>query len=117
MVDKNIRVDKNFNKQIEDIKKKRLSRKIDKDKISSSAITKLIPKHKDWGKVKKDIIENKTIRVDPTFESEIEDIKKKRLENKMDVKKVSNRAITSLIPKHNFWKRIKEDIINFKFNK
>lgn len=117
MSDKNIRVGKNFNEQIKDIKKERLNRKIDKEKISSSKITSLIPKHKDWKQVKEDIIENKTIRVDPTFQSEIEDIKKKRVENKMDRKRVSNRTITSLIPKHNFWKRMKEDIINFKFNK
>lgn len=60
-------------------------------------------------------MKNKTIRVDPRFKNEMEEIKKERLDRKIDKKKVSSRAITSLIPRHKLWKKIKEDIIEYIF--
>ena len=62
-------------------------------------------------------IEDKTTRVDPEFNEEIEDIKRERLKRLIDVKASSSRKITSMIPKHNFWKRMKEDMINRKLKK
>lgn len=63
---------------------------------------------------------DRTIRVDKRFNDEIEDIKKERLKRLKDTNKTSSRKITSMIPKHKFWKRIKEEIIELpksKFNK
>ncbi len=60
-------------------------------------------------------MEDKTIRVNKEFNDEIEDIKKERLKKLIDTTETPSRKITSMIPKHKFWKRIKEDIINHKF--
>ncbi len=60
-------------------------------------------------------MEDKTIRVDKEFNNQIEEIIKERLKRLIDTSKISSRKITSLIPKHNSWKRMKEDIINRKF--
>ena len=60
-------------------------------------------------------MKDKTIRIDPRFNNEIQEIKKERLDNKIDKKKVSDRAITSLIPRHKLWARIKRDILEYRF--
>ena len=65
----------------------------------------------------KKTIENITTRVDPKFKQEMIEIKENRINNGNDKKKMSDREITGLIPKHNFWGKIKEDIINFKEDK
>lgn len=55
--------------------------------------------------------ENKTTRVHPKFKEELNDIKKKRIKDGLDKKKKSDRAITGLIIRHDYWKDIKGDII------
>lgn len=65
----------------------------------------------------KKTIENITTRVDPKFKQEMREIKEDRLINGNDKKKMSDREITGLIPKHNFWRKIKEDIINLTKDK
>ena len=52
--------------------------------------------------------EDKQIRVGINFHNEMEDIKKKRIELKIDKK--------NMIPKHELWDRIKDDLINFDFD-
>ena len=59
-------------------------------------------------------MQDKTVRVDREFNNQIEEIIKERLKRLIDTKKISSREITSLIPKHNSWKRMKEDMINRK---
>ncbi len=67
---------------------------------------------------KKIKIKNQVIqRIDKRFSKEIEEIQKERLKKLIDTTKTSSRKITSLIPKHKFWDRMKKDIINLKFNK
>lgn len=61
------------------------------------------------------IIKNSTIRVDVRFNGELEDIKNKRLKSKIDKKKISSNKITSLIPRHKWWEKIKEEIIEYPF--
>ncbi|KKK78254.1 hypothetical protein LCGC14_2845390 [marine sediment metagenome] len=65
----------------------------------------------------KTIIKDKEIRVDERFNNELEEIKGERLKKLIDTKKTSNRKITSMIPKHDLWIRIKRDIINHIFDK
>ena len=60
---------------------------------------------------------NITVRIDPRFNEELEDIKDKRLERKIDKKRISSRKLTSLIPRHKWWKKIKEEIIEYTFRK
>ncbi len=60
-------------------------------------------------------MEDKTIRVDTRFNKEIGEIKKARLDSKIDEKKTSDRAITSLIPRHKLWAKIKKDILGYRF--
>ena len=60
-------------------------------------------------------MKDKTIRVDTRFKKEIEEIKKERLDNKIDNKKASDRVITSLIPRHKLWIKIKKDILGYRF--
>lgn len=57
----------------------------------------------------------KIIRVGTNFADQINEIRNERLKRNIDKKKISDRKITGLIPKHNFWGKIKEDLINFKF--
>ncbi len=57
----------------------------------------------------KDII----TRVSVKFEEELKEIKKDRINKGINKKKISNRAITDLITKHNLWPQIKEDIVNY----
>jgi len=58
---------------------------------------------------------DKTIRISSRFNDEIEEVKEKRKEIKIDKKRISSRALTSLIPRHKLWKKIKEDMIEYKF--
>ncbi len=60
---------------------------------------------------------NITVRIDPRFNSELEDIKDKRLKRKIDKKRISSRKLTSLIPRHKRWEKIKEEIIEYIFKK
>lgn len=62
-------------------------------------------------------MEDKTIRVDKEFSNQIEEIQKERLKRLIDTTKTPSRKITSMIPKHKFWKQFKKDIINYKFKK
>ena len=57
-----------------------------------------------------------TIRVDTEFNNQIGEIQKQRLKNLKDINKTSSRKVTSMIPKHKFWQKIKEDIIRWDFN-
>ncbi len=114
---KNIRADPKFKTEMENIKKKRVCKKVDKKKTSDKKLTSMIPKHNSWKKMKEDIINDKTVRVDPTFNDEIEDIKKKRFEMGIDYKKISTRQITSMIIKHNFWGLVKADLEKVKLNR
>ncbi len=59
--------------------------------------------------------EDKTIRVAKEFNNEIEEIQKERLKRLIDTVRTPSRKITSMIPKHKVWGKIKEDIINHKF--
>ena len=56
-------------------------------------------------------------RINVRFNKELEDIKDKRLERKIDKKRISNNKITSLIPRHKRWEKIKEEIIEYIFQK
>ena len=60
---------------------------------------------------------NITVRIDPRFNDELEDIKDKRLERKIDKKRISSRKLTSLIPRHKRWEKIKEEIIEYVFKR
>ena len=60
---------------------------------------------------------NITVRIDPRFNDELEDIKDKRLERKIDKKRISSRKLTSLIPRHKRWGRIKEEMIEYMFKR
>ncbi len=55
------------------------------------------------------------IRVDVRFKDEINDIQNKRVERKMDKKKISSNKLTSLIPRHKWWEKIKEEMIEYPF--
>ena len=55
--------------------------------------------------------QNVTARIGEDFSKEIEDIKDKRLERKIDRKRKSTRKLTNLIVKHADWQKIKEDTI------
>jgi hypothetical protein len=59
---------------------------------------------------------NKTNRIDPKFNEELEEIQQKRLDKKLDKTKTSIRELTLWITKHNFWPQIKEEMINFDKN-
>ncbi len=54
---KTARIGEDFNKEIEEIKKERKKRGIDKNKKSTRILTNLIVKHRDWNKIKEDTIE------------------------------------------------------------
>jgi len=58
----------------------------------------------------------KTTRIDLNFSDELADIRKKRLENGNDKKKISDRKLTALIPKHKNWGSIKKEMINLNQN-
>lgn len=60
-------------------------------------------------------MKDSTIRVDVRFNKELEDIKDKRLKSKIDKKRISSNKITSLIPRHKLWEKIKEEIIEYPF--
>lgn len=60
---------------------------------------------------------NITVRIDPKFNDELEDIKKKRLERKTDKKRISVRKLTSLIPRYKKWGKMKEEMIDYSFRK
>lgn len=55
-----------------------------------------------------------TIRVGTTFREELEEIKRRRIESGIDKCKKSDRILTSLIVKHNLWKEIKEEMIEYE---
>ena len=58
--------------------------------------------------------ENVKARIGEDFSKEIEEIKKERLERKVDKKRKSTRKLTNLIVKHRDWKKIKEDTIKIR---
>jgi len=59
MKEKNItaRIGEEFSKELEDIKKERVDRGIDKKKKSTRRLTNLMVKHKHFQKIKEDTIE------------------------------------------------------------
>lgn len=58
-------------------------------------------------------------RVGCKFQEELNDIRQKRMDEKVDDRKATNPELTNMIPRHKNWKEIKEDLINhiFKRNK
>lgn len=58
---------------------------------------------------------NHTVRVGDNFHKEIEDIKQERLDNGTDQKKKSTRVLTDLLVRHNFWNKIKKEMIEHEF--
>lgn len=59
---------------------------------------------------------NIKVRIAEEFNNEIEDIKIKRLELGGNNKKFnSSRILTKLLIKHNYWNKMKKDIINYRF--
>jgi hypothetical protein len=62
--------------------------------------------------VKKKKIKERTTRIDERFSNELKEIRKARLKNRMDKKKISDRRLTALIPKHKKWPLIKREIID-----
>lgn len=57
---------------------------------------------------------NKTARIGEDFSNELEEVKEKRLEKKIDKKRKSTKKLTNLIIKHKYWSKIKEDLIKIK---
>jgi len=53
------RIGNDFEKELDEIKRIRLEKGIDKKKKSTRKLTNLIVKHSDWTKIKKDTIEVK----------------------------------------------------------
>ena len=60
---------------------------------------------------------DEAMRTDKGFWDWIENIKKERLNRLIDTTEISSREITSMIPKHKFADKMREDIINHKFKK
>ena len=58
-----------------------------------------------------------TSRNDDRFSNELEDIQNQRLDKGIDKKRISVRKITSLIPRHKRWQRMKEEIIEYVFRR
>lgn len=56
-------------------------------------------------------------RIGADFQKELDDIKKENKKKFKSKRKPSNGKITNKISKHNYWQQIKEDLINFNFNK
>lgn len=61
-------------------------------------------------------IENDLQRNDLKFIKELKEIQEARKKSGIDKATRSIRALTSLIPKHNFWPQMKEEMIEFNFN-
>lgn len=55
--------------------------------------------------------EDHTTRVGKEFIKEIEEVRKERLELKIDTKKKSTRRLTNLLVKHKLWPKIKAEMI------
>lgn len=53
------RIGEDFNKELEEIKKERIDRGIDKKRKSTKRLTNLFTKHKAWGTIKEDTIKIK----------------------------------------------------------
>ncbi len=53
----------------------------------------------------------KTTRINQLLVDELDFIRKKRLESKIDHKKIGDRKLTGLIVKHDLWPEMKADII------
>lgn len=51
------RIGDEFEKELEEIKKERLKRGVDKKKKSTRRLTNLLVKHRDWPTIKEDTIE------------------------------------------------------------
>ena len=89
--------------------KEAISIHLNKPKIKKEL--KKINKNKN-GKIEKDVVR----RIGSKFNDEIEDIKKERIKLKKE-KRISNGYITNMIPRHDMWPVIKEDLINHEYNK
>ena len=63
------------------------------------------------------IIKNSTTRIDVRFNKELENIKDQRLKRNIDKKRISSNKITSLIPRHKKWEKMKEDIVDYIFKR
>lgn len=61
--------------------------------------------------MKKKTIANKTQRIGDRFNTELEKIKDRRIELKIDKTRRSTRELTNLITRHNSWEEIKEDLV------
>ncbi len=60
-------------------------------------------------------MKSKIMRTGINFNGEIESIKIERIKKGMDKMIKSDTNITSIIPKHKLWPKMKEDIININF--
>ncbi len=60
---------------------------------------------------------NKLIRVSNKFDEELDKIQEERIDTGVDETKTSKPKLTGLIVKHNFWSKVKEDLVMFKFPK
>lgn len=56
-------------------------------------------------------------RVACNFQKELDGIKEKRIKEKIDDRKATNAELTAMIPKHKYWKSMKDDLIGFVFNR
>lgn len=57
------------------------------------------------------VTENHTVRVGENFQKEIQEIKEKRIESRIDEKKKSTRVLSNLLVRHKLWPQIKEEMI------
>lgn len=60
---------------------------------------------------------DKVRRIGANLQKELDKIKEENQKKFKLKRKPSNGKITNMIPKHNFWEKIKEDLINFNFDK
>lgn len=108
-MDEEINQIKNQSKQLdEQIKQLKERKKELSEKIKFKKMEKKV-KGKNGNHV------NQLIRVSKNFDNEIVDAQNKRLEYGRDENVVSKPKITELIIRHQSWRGIKDDIINFNF--
>lgn len=91
-------------------------------------IKEAISKHLNKSEIKKELKKlnrdktknpekDKIRRIGTKFNDELEDIKKERRKLKKEIKFISNGDLTNMIPRHQNWSKIKEDLIHYDFTK
>ena len=101
--------------QLKDKKKEIDEQSKDKKKEIDEQIKKLKLKNMKENTKRNSV--NKLIRVSREFDNEIVEIINQRSKLKKDKSKISKPAVTNLIIKHKFWRRIKLDLLNFVFER